>query len=305
MRIAHKNFNFSLHRLKNGAFTLIELLVVIAIIGLLASIVIVNVNSARDKAKTAKAVAFGQQIYRTIGSEAVGYWDFNQIIGSATPYTIKDLTNNGNTGILGNGACAPGAGSCPSAIAGLTFSGGNLGNALYFDGTDDYVNCGNSSLFNIASAITIEAWVRPSTLNPGSWNRIAEKFSCDWSTFWHGWRLSISGTDGKIGWEWSDGSYPWTGVSSNSALNLNVWTHVVVQINGNIGSIYINGQLDKQEDRGKSLSATSATLYLNGPWGERLNGALDEVRIYAKALSSAEIQQHYAEGLPGHFASVE
>ncbi len=41
----------------NKGFTLIELLVVIAIIGILSSIAIVNLNSAREKARNAAAVA--------------------------------------------------------------------------------------------------------------------------------------------------------------------------------------------------------------------------------------------------------
>ncbi len=43
-------------------FTLIELLVVIAIIGILSSVAIVNLNSARDKARRATAIAWGSSM---------------------------------------------------------------------------------------------------------------------------------------------------------------------------------------------------------------------------------------------------
>jgi prepilin-type N-terminal cleavage/methylation domain-containing protein len=63
---------------KKSGFTLIELLVVIAIIGLLAGIVLISVNSAREKAKVASIVSSLQQIekafYLLADDENITLW---------------------------------------------------------------------------------------------------------------------------------------------------------------------------------------------------------------------------------------
>ena len=65
-------------------FTLIELLVVIAIIGLLATIVLVSVNSVREKARGAKRRADFRQIYKAI-----------EIARDRDNKVLKDITGSG------------------------------------------------------------------------------------------------------------------------------------------------------------------------------------------------------------------
>jgi type II secretion system protein G len=59
---------------KKAGFTLIELLVVIAIIGLLASVVLVSLNSSRQKSRDAKRLADMNQMAKAL---ELFYNDFN------------------------------------------------------------------------------------------------------------------------------------------------------------------------------------------------------------------------------------
>ena len=71
---------------KTSGFTLIELLVVIAIIGILASVIIVNLNSARGKGNDTRRVSDLKQIQLALEM----YYDAN----NKYPNQLSDLTTN-------------------------------------------------------------------------------------------------------------------------------------------------------------------------------------------------------------------
>ncbi len=90
------------HQKSGSGFTLIELLVVIAIIGLLASVVLVSLNSARAKSRDTKRRADLKQLQTALEL----YYDANNVYPT-TGGVYRGLCSNFNNGCNGGGA-----GSC-------------------------------------------------------------------------------------------------------------------------------------------------------------------------------------------------
>ncbi|MDD2697157.1 MAG: type II secretion system protein, partial [Candidatus Pacebacteria bacterium] len=129
---------------RNKSFTIIELLVVIAVIGLISSIVLVNLRGTREKARISKALEFNQSVNHALGSEAVGIWRLDEGAG-ATAYDSSGYGNNGT-------------------IVGTTWTTGILGKALSFPGVNNDVTINNFGQVAPKDEITISIWAKPNTL---------------------------------------------------------------------------------------------------------------------------------------------
>src|SRR3990167_283101 len=117
-----------------------------------------QVNSFRQFSISNLEIA-GDRVFRIAAaptSGLVGYWNFDEGSGA----TVADSSGNGNTGTLTNGP---------------TWTTGKIGQALSFDGSNDYVDAGTGSSLNLASSLTVSAWIKPDTFGGGSYGRIIDK----------------------------------------------------------------------------------------------------------------------------------
>jgi len=210
----------------------------------------------------------------------VAEWHFDEGSGNS----LNDSSGNGNDGV----------------IYGATWTAGEFGSALNFDGNDDYINIPTTPDLNPGDGSwTVEAWINIPTYPPSNYNYIImAKHDGDMS---NGYTMGIIST-GEIGWMVDHYRGPNYKVNSGISINTDTWHHVagVLDRTTNTLKTFVNGtQTNSASISGLGTINPSNPLWI-GRYNrascsryEYFNGTIDEVRIYNRTLTADEIKEHY------------
>lgn len=234
-----------------------------------------------DATNTGKSQAQGTG---RLDSGLAGYWKLDD--GSGTSAT--DSSTNGNTGTL------------PVAPGGPTWTTGQIGGAVNFDGSDDYITVPNSNPLDVVDGedFTLSGWFNRDTFTSDH-TIIAKRGSLAAGN--NGYALYIPGTGDKLTLEVADGTDEYL-IESTSTFTAAGWYHFSLVWNDASASetkLYINGVAEAATTTGTfgnigTMGNTKAfTLGMLSDGGSYFDGKLDEIRFYDRTLSAEEVSQLY------------
>ncbi len=219
------------------------------------------------------------------------YWTFNR--ADIVDKTIKDLAGKNDATIAGD----------PKIVK------GKFGDALEFDGVDDYVNLDQkggtiNDAINGLSAVTVGVWVNPATISATEYFNNVITIWINQS-FW-GFSINIEGADGnkaRVGGR-SQETDTWQDAKGTSEIPKGEWSYIVGILDFSSSKIYVyvNNELEnvkkvnfgsKIYTKGANPRAEVIGWYGSGNEpGRFFHGIIDEVTIYNRILSDNEIKNN-------------
>ena len=224
-----------------------------------------------------------------LDSGVAGYWALDSTSGTSA----TDSSTNGLNGTLTNME-DPG-----------DWTTGQIGGALDFDGSNEYVSIAdNTSLdFVDATDFTLTGWFNRDTF-AADHTLVAKRNSLTNTDA--GYIAYIDDADDKLYFEVSDAADEYQ-LASASAFTATGWNHFAIVFDDDSASgteIYINGAEDGATDTGtignigSLANAVVLALGAESDVGNPFDGKLDENRLYNRALSPDEIAQLYRLNTP-------
>ncbi|HVK09974.1 MAG TPA: PKD domain-containing protein [Gemmataceae bacterium] len=210
----------------------------------------------------------------TVRTGPVAAYDFD----AGTGPVLTDISGNGHDGSISGAAWT---------------AAGRTGGALLFDGVDDWVTIADAAGLDLTTGMTLEAWVRPASA--AGWDTILLKEGAGTSA---GRAYALYGNDPTVN---RPAAFVNTGGADVSAagtarLGVNSWAHLAATYDGITLRLYVNGVEVRSKAVAGPLRQTAGPLRIGGNavWGEFFSGLIDDVRVYDRPLTSAEINQDAA-----------
>ncbi|MBS3094588.1 cellulase family glycosylhydrolase [Candidatus Pacearchaeota archaeon] len=204
--------------------------------------------------------------------DLISHWKLDETSGT----TADDFIGNNDGTLMNN----------PTPL----WTTGKFGNALSFDGVDDYVELGNSASLK-PSLLTVSAWVYLDSTVTDSYPKIIDGNNDN-----YGYQLFYNAIGGA-GFTFSTGTgLIGKGIPSNITTQ-NQWVHVVGVHDASSNKIYVNGVLIGTIPASEIDYSAITTMRLGnrGNDARHWKGMIDDVRIYNYALTATEILNLYNE----------
>jgi hypothetical protein len=209
-----------------------------------------------------------------IQSNLVSYWKFDE--GSGTQAMDSAGSNHGS-------------------ISGATWTGGKVGGALNFDGSNDYVDCGDIAAVDGTRGLTIMAWINTDSISA---QKLVSRKGEDYPPYYFWVRSDYTIFFGIYR------SYTAYTAQTTETIIPNEWFFVAGTYDGETVRTYIDGveratntsPSGPTNSNGFSVQIGSAYPEYPTAW---FDGKIDEVVIYNRAVSADEIMRFYENGLSG------
>lgn len=261
--------------------TILEMLAVVVIVGIMATFLVYNFSTSREQANRLEVLTFEEDLTGRNVDTLVSEWGFNGFtdLGNfATNEDVLDSWGYNNGEVDSHQPTVKGGENCVK------------NKCLEFDGLNDYVFVENNGTLNFNNGMTISLWFKntgmgasDSSVILGNGNNESYRLLYVSSTNLVRWTVTCDGGNYSIG--------------SANAVPEDEWHNVVVSYNNSgIISMYIDGKFsDSLNNIPLNLQATVNGLGIgsSGVGSQNFKGLIDEVKIYKKALTIAEVQEKY------------
>ena len=168
---------------------------------------------------------------------------------------------------------------------------------LDFDGTDDRVDCGNNSALRPTSAVTVEVWFKPD--NTAGGYVVCMPYTTTWSNPYYSYAIYYL-TDERLMLGWNIGGASDSMLGTIGDVPTGVWHHISLVFDGVNMTCYVDMSIYKTAAAAGVIAYSGAPKLALGTrnidaLGEYSKGYIALPRVYNRALTALEIQNHFGQ----------